>query len=119
MKITYRQVRKEDGYAWYTLINDVWRAAYAHIFPQEVFEERETWKEDKVREFTEEKFLGDRKIAYVAECDGKIIGVMFGTLDSVYEHFRGEYADHNEISYIGVERNSGKDFETLVENMTW
>ena len=91
--ISYRMVRKEDGYSWYTLINDVWREAYAHIFPQEVFEERETWKDDKIREFTEEKFLGDRKIAYVAECDGKIIGVMFGTLDSVYEHFRGEYAD--------------------------
>ena len=28
-------------------------------------------------------------------------------------------SQHNEISYIGVERNSGKDFETLVENMTW
>ena len=28
-------------------------------------------------------------------------------------------SQHNEISYIRVERNSGKEFETLVENMTW
>ena len=93
MEIRYRQICKEDGYEWYTLINRVWRVAYGHIFPEEVFDERDKNINDKVRDFTEEKFLGERKIAYVAECNGKIVGVMFGTLDSVYEHFRNEYAD--------------------------
>ena len=93
MDISYRKVRKEDGYQWYTLLNSVWRTAYGHIFPEEVFDARDKGIDDKVREFSEEKFLGDRKIAYVAECDGRIVGLMFGTLDSDYEYFRGDYAD--------------------------
>ena len=93
MEIRYRQIRKEDGYEWYTLINSVWRIAYKDIFPEEVFEARDSAIDDKVREFSEGKFLGERKTAYVAECGGKIAGVMFGTLDSNYEYFRGEYAD--------------------------
>lgn len=41
MDIIYRQVRKEDGYQWYTLLNKVWRVAYKNIFPEEVFDERD------------------------------------------------------------------------------
>ena len=93
MVIIYRQVRKEDGYQWYTLLSRVWRIAYAGIFPDSVFDERDKNIGAKAREFTEEKFLGDRKTAYVAEHDGKIVGVMFGTLDSDYEYFRNDYAD--------------------------
>lgn len=93
MEIIYRQVRKEDGYQWYTLLSRVWRIAYAGIFPDDVFDERDKNIEAKAHEFTEEKFLGDRKIAYVAEHDGKIVGLMFGTLDSDYEYFRNDYAD--------------------------
>lgn len=93
MDIKYRKVRKEDGREWYTLLSIVWRVAYSHIFPEEVFEEHDKVMEDKVGEFTEEKFLGERKIAYVAECEGKIVGIMFGTLDSNYEYFKNDYAD--------------------------
>jgi len=93
MDIRYRQVRKEDGYEWYTLIGKVWRIAYKDIFPEEVFAARDASLDAKVSEFSEGKFMCDRKIAYVAECDGKIVGVMFGTLDSNYEYFLGDYAD--------------------------
>ena len=93
MDINYRKISKEDGYEWYTLLSKVWRSAYGHIFPEEVFDEREKNIEAKARDFTEEKFSGDRKIAYVAECDGKIAGLMYGTLDSDYEYFRNDYAD--------------------------
>ena len=75
MDINYRKIRKEDGYEWYTLLSKVWRSAYGHIFPEEVFDEREKNIEAKAGGFTEEKFSGDRKIAYVAECDGKIAGL--------------------------------------------
>ena len=93
MEIIYRQVKKEDGYEWYTLLNKVWESAYSHIFPKEVFDERSKRTDDKVREFSEGRFLGERKIAYVAEAGGKIVGVMFGTLDSLYDYFKDEYAD--------------------------
>ena len=93
MVIKYRQIRKEDGYEWYTLLDKVWRAAYGHIFPEKVFDARENAMADRVSAFTEEKFIGERKTAYVAECEGKIVGLMFGTLDSGYEYFKKDYAD--------------------------
>ncbi len=93
MDIKYRQVRKEDGYAWYTLLDEVWRDAYSHILPVEVFDARDYARKDRANGFTQEKFVGERKIGYVAEHEGKIIGLMFGTLDSDYEFFKNEYAD--------------------------
>ena len=53
MEISYRQVRKEDGHEWYSLLNRVWRIAYAGIFPKEVFDERDRGIDAKVSEFTE------------------------------------------------------------------
>ncbi len=93
MDISYRPVRKEDGFEWYTLLSRVWRTAYGHILPEEAFVEREKAVPAKAREFTLEKFSGDRKIAYVAEHGGKIVGLMYGTLDSDYGFFKDEYAD--------------------------
>ncbi len=93
MEIKYRPVQKEDGYEWYTLLDEVWRDAYGHIFPQEVFDGRDYAREERANGFTEDKYAGERKIGYVAECDGKIVGLMFGTLDTDYECFKNRYAD--------------------------
>ncbi|SEQ47823.1 Protein N-acetyltransferase, RimJ/RimL family [Lachnospiraceae bacterium NE2001] len=93
MDIRYRKVKKEDGYEWYTLLDSVWRVAYSEIFPKELFDARDYAREDRARGFTEEKFLGERKIAYVAECEEKIVGLMFGSLDSDYEYFKNDFAD--------------------------
>ncbi len=93
MEIKYRPVQKEDGYEWYTLLDEVWRDAYGHIFPQEVFDGRDYAREERANGFTEDKYVGERKIGYVAECDGKIVGLMFGTLDTDYECFKNGYAD--------------------------
>lgn len=91
--VRYRLIRKEDGYEWYTLLDTVWRSAYGNIFPEEVFDARDSHREERAAAFTEEKFIGERKTAYVAEKDGKIVGLMFATLDSDYEFFRNDYAD--------------------------
>ena len=93
MEIRYRQISKEDGFEWYTLLSRVWRASYALILPEEYFDARDRSVESRAAEFTEELFAGDRKIAYVAEHDGKIVGLIFGTLDSNYDYFKGSYAD--------------------------
>lgn len=93
MNIRYRQVSKEDGYEWYTLLDKVWRVAYGSIFPTEVFDARDNARQDRARGFSTEKFTGERKTAYVAEDEGKIVGLMFGTLDSDYEYFKNDYAD--------------------------
>ena len=106
MHIEYRQVRKEDGYEWYTLLDEVWRVTYGHIFPKEVFDGRDYAREERALNFTEEKFIGERKIACVAECQGKIVGLMFGTLDSDYEYFKNDYADLTAL--LCISRISGK-----------
>lgn len=93
MDIIYRQIREDDGYNWYTLLDTVWRDAYSNIFPKEVFDARDEHREERARGFSVEKFLGERKTAYVAECEGKLVGMMFGTLDSDYELFKNDYAD--------------------------
>ena len=92
MEIKYRPVKNEDAFEWYTLLDEVWHDAYGHIFPQEVFDGRDYAREERANGF-ENKYVGERKIAYVAECDGKIVGLMFGTLDTDYECFKNGYAD--------------------------
>ena len=39
--ISIRMVKKEDALNWFTLVNKVWRETYSHIFPEEVFVEKE------------------------------------------------------------------------------
>ena len=92
MEIKYRPVKNEDAFEWYTLLDEVWHDAYGHIFPQEVFDGRDYAREERANGF-EDKYVGERKIAYVAECDGKIVGLMFGTLDTDYDCFKNGYAD--------------------------
>lgn len=53
MQIEYRQVKKEDGYEWYTLLDEVWRITYSLIFPKEVFDGRDYAREERARNFTE------------------------------------------------------------------
>lgn len=88
-----RKVKPEDARKWHVLVNKVWRYAYYHIFPEEVFVERDNKLEEKVKNF-DDKILNDNKnIAYVAEYDGEIIGIMCGSINSSYEYFNSEYAD--------------------------
>ena len=45
--ITIRLVRPEDAREWCMLAIRVWRVAYRHIFPEEVFLEKENRVEEK------------------------------------------------------------------------
>ena len=63
MDIKYRDIRDEDGYEWYTLLDSVWRVAYGHILPAKVFDARDEHRQERAAGFTKEKFVGDRKIA--------------------------------------------------------
>ena len=40
-KIVIRKVNENDGYDWMKLVNSVWRTSYKHIFPEEVFREKD------------------------------------------------------------------------------
>lgn len=87
-----RKVELEDARDWIVLLNKVWREAYHHIFPEEVFIERDNQLEEKIMTFDTKAQNNDKNIAYVAEYDGKIIGIMRGSINSSYEYF-SDYAD--------------------------
>ena len=83
--ITIRLVRPEDAREWCMLAIRVWRVAYRHIFPEEVFLEKENRVEEKIARFQDWAKNDSESIAFVAECDGKIIGIMCGGICSDLE----------------------------------
>ncbi|MBQ1372366.1 MAG: GNAT family N-acetyltransferase [Oscillospiraceae bacterium] len=91
--VKFRKANSEDAGGWYTLVNRVWRDTYHHIFPEEVFLEKEDKLETKIASFNDWAKNDSESITYVAECDGKIIGIMCGAIRSFYEPFSSEYAD--------------------------
>lgn len=88
-----RKVKPEDAKNWLILGNKVWRDTYHHIFPEEVFIERDNQVEEKAKTFTDKIQNNEKNIAYVAEYENKIIGIMCGSINSSYEYFNSEYAD--------------------------
>lgn len=91
--IKIREAKLEDARNWYVLVNKVWRDAYKNIFPEEVFIEKDNQVEEKVKNFIDKMQNNNKSIAYVAEYNGEIIGIMCGSINSSYEHFKSEYAD--------------------------
>jgi len=92
--ILIREVKLEDANQYVSLKNLVWRSAYANIFPQEVFEDKDKNFERDVQDFVNIAYNDDTQINYVAEVDGEIIGLMFGKKESEYEYFaKLGYAD--------------------------
>ncbi len=88
-----RKVKPEDAKNWFILVNKVWRDAYNHIFPKEVFIEKDNRVDEKVKTFTDNIKNDNKNIAYVAEYNNEIIGIMRGCINSSYEHFNSDYAD--------------------------
>ena len=97
-----RPYKKGDESQIVWLINNTWKTAYSHIFPSEVFEERERNINERISVFGEnlEKF---ERICFVAEENSKIVGVLVGILNSNIEQFdENGYARIN-ILYIDKE----------------
>ena len=88
-----RKVKPEDAREWFVFGFKVWRDAYKNIFPEEVFVDRESKLEEKVKDFDSKLQNNERSIAYVAEYDDKIVGIMCGSINSSYEYFKSDYAD--------------------------
>lgn len=113
----------EDGKNWIVLVNKVWRDAYSHIFPEEVFIQNDNQLEEKVKTFNDNIKNDDKSIAYVCEYNGEIIGVMYASINSSYEYFNLEYADlivlyiHPQFQGYGIGSSFKKIFEQwAIEN---
>ncbi len=46
-----RKVKKEDAREWFVFGFKIWRDTYKNIFPEEVFIDRESKLEEKVKDF--------------------------------------------------------------------
>lgn len=95
--IVIRPAKVEDAEQYLKLKNLVWRNAYRNIFPEIVFDRQDANVEKMAQTFS--KFcLGDGKFCYVAEDDGKIIGLVNAKLKSMNEYFADQnYADLEAI----------------------
>ena len=114
MDIVFRKAIKEDSRKWVEFKNMVWRDAYKDIFPEEVFVDKEKRIDEKEKRFLE---LLNKKdmILYVAEQNGKIVGIMMGQINSTYEYFSYEYAD---LVALYVDPNfQGKGVASTLKNI--
>ena len=92
--INIRKVEQKDAKEYIELVNFVWRSAYSHIFPDEVFVERENSAVERINSFDAAKLNDEQTVCWVAENEGKLVGVMLGTTNSDYEYFKKQnYAD--------------------------
>ena len=82
-----------------------------------MFIDRDNKIEQKVKTFAETMKNDNENIAYVAESNGKIIGIMCGGIKSGYEYFKKDYADliglYIDPSYQG--KGIGTSFKNIFE----
>ena len=108
-EIIIRKVKKEDASEYLKIVNFVWRSAYKDIFPEEVFIKKEEELKEKVEKFSLKYYNDNKKICYVAEYHGNIIGIMNGQINSNYEYFCEKgYSDlialyiHPDFQSLGI-----------------
>ena len=93
-KIKIRKLTASDAEQYVKLHNIVWRHAYKHIFPKEVFEDRDARTQSRIDSFADWIDSNPNQINYCAEVDGKIVGCMSATISSNYDHFKQQnYAE--------------------------
>ncbi len=109
MDIIYREVCPQDAEQFIKLQNLVWRNAYKHIFPEEVFKDRDDRAQEKIKNFSTNHFNNNERICYVAEHCGKIVGFMFGEIKATYEYYKNKgFADlvglyiHPDFQHVGI-----------------
>ena len=105
---TIRALRKDDAREYVELHNIIWRDAYSHIFPEEVFIDREKNSHERIK-WVENFENNNKQIGYVAFAGNKLIGLMGATIVSNYEHFKNKgYAEltglyiHPQYQGIGI-----------------
>ena len=114
--IKIRPVRPDDAEQYINLTNIVWRDAYKHIFPEEVFIRKESKTQDMIKTFANFVYHGKDQMCYVAEIDGKIVGFVSAKLGTNYEYFANKIDAELMAMYILPEyqgKGLGSQFKTL------
>lgn len=114
--ILIRKVTNSDARQYIELINSVWRDAYKNIFQEEVFIDRERETENRIKSFADKSYNDNKRLCYVVECNDVIVGAIYGTIESTYEHFlESDFADLVAL-YINP-KYQGKGIGTKLKNI--
>lgn len=104
-----RKTEPKDAEQYVRLNIFVWRSAYKDIFPESVFIEREKKIERNIQNFSKHQLENSNGISYIAEIDGKIVGIMSGLYLSEYAYFKEQgFADlkalyvHPNFQHLGI-----------------
>ena len=120
--VVIRKANISDAEKYVDLNNLVWKDAYKHIFPEEIFLEREKMKSVKMEQFCDYT-KSPEHIVYVAEKDGELVGLILAGTSSFYPYYaeRG-YADlmaiyvHPDYQGFGIASSLKKIFDKWLED---
>ena len=118
-EIVIRKTKVKDIKQIADLTNAIWRSAYAHIMPQEIFEKIEEEKDQQI-EIAEKRVNKYGRIEYVAVQGDKVVGLVIGKVQSRYHEYDsrgfanlgGLYIDP-EYQHLGIGK---KLFDKVVEH---
>ena len=116
--IVIRNVEERDAVQYITLLNYVWRIAYKDIFPEEVFDDMDERKDDRIASFSQKYYTDDERVTCVAEVDSKIVGIASGGMLSKDEYFsKRNFSDlvslyvHPDYQGMGIATALKRHFE--------
>jgi len=108
-EIIIRKVKSEDAEQYIKLRNLVWKDAYKNIFPNEVFIAKDARANAEIKDFDKVYYNDNKVITYVAVAENKIVGILWGKMESEYVYFKNlGYADlmamyiHPEYQGLGI-----------------
>ena len=118
-EITIEALKIADCYESKKVINSVWRDAYKHIFPEEVFDNKDRKLQESAKKL-ENLLKNDKIFGFIAKNDNKIVGVVIGAYESEYEHYASLGYSDLQIIYILPEYQKcgiGSKFFNLIKNV--
>ena len=115
-EIQFVRLKKEDVRDYINIINVVWRNAYKHIFPEEVFLDKEKRTDERIEKCLQIDFNSEEHIILGAKDDGKLVGVLFGKSLSGYDHFKELGFADLQVFYI-LPEYQGKGIGTKLKSI--
>jgi len=117
--IKIRKIRKSDAEQWVKLKNEVWRSAYAHVFPQEVFDKQDAEADSRIEKFKQRELNKNGDVSFVAEDCGRLVALVGGQALSFIDYYKekgfaelGAIYIHKDYQNFGLGR---KLFDLIVK----
>ena len=116
--IIIRNARKSDAEQFVKLKNTVWKSAYAHFMPKEIFDDNDAKVNERIAKFKTRELNKKGSIDLVAIVGDKIVALVGGDALSSYDHYKElGFADLCAI-YIDLEYQNCGIGRKLFEKVT-